>query len=221
MIGIDTFSSGNKRTAIYMTQVYLFWMSFLHDEKWNCHVWLVKGRTQANPGRFACWKWQVGSFCGLDLEMSCGVTWSWLNVASTCVENEQLTTIDYICMTICITLQYVTHTHRYTYNYINSRSTKHVEVDIYTRITSNKAWEIPHCQQLVSDTQRVRGPWRAARVSIWMMILQATGFSWIFGGVWNVALGGWEGWKQKAWKHKIGKTHADWFRKRNESFRML
>ena len=50
------------------------------------------------------------------------------------------------------------HTNRYTYNYINSRSTKHVEVDIYTRITSNKAWEIPHCQQLVSDTQRVRGP---------------------------------------------------------------
>ena len=76
-------------------------------------------------------------------------------------------------ITICYTHRY---TYIYIYNYINSRSTKHVEVDIYTRITSNKAWEIPHCQQLVSDTQRVGGPWRAAHVSIWMMILQATGF---------------------------------------------
>ena len=216
-----------------MTQVYLFWMSFLHDEKGNCHVWLVKGRTQANPGRFACWRWQVGSFCGLDLEISCGVTWSWLNVASTCVENEQLTTIDYICMTICITLQYVTHTgtHIYIYNYINSRSTKHVEVDIYTheshRTKRGKFLIASSLSQTLSAWEVLEGQ-RMYRFGWWFSRPLGSGWvtpggsiSWIFGGVWNVALGGWEGWKQKAWKHKIGKTHADWFRKRNESFRML
>ena len=148
---------------------------------------------------------------------------SYMKLVECCIHMCGKWAVDYNWLHMYDYMYHITicYTHRYTYNYINSRSTKHVEVDIYTRITSNKAWEIPHCQQLVSDTQRVRGPWRAAHVSIWMMILQATGFSWIFGGVWNVALGGWEGWKQKAWKHKIGKTHADWFRKRNESFRML
>ena len=131
-------------------------------------------------------------------------------------------------ITICYTHRY---TYIYIYNYINSRSTKHVEVDIYTheshRTKRGKFLIASSLSQTLSAWEVLEGQ-RMYRFGWWFSRPLGSGWvtpggsiSWIFGGVWNVALGGWEGWKQKAWKHKIGKTHADWFRKRNESFRML